>query len=169
MEHPRSGPLLRQIRHIEHEDTACIVGRDIVEHVGVHRVLNLNASHVVFGPRIFNDHILRLSNVDARVRGTNRDNRVDERIFSLNWVDSVSAVIYARSARPLRPHSPDHDIARFIDLQRVALRILDGQIFDHEVTPRDKQSLSADQLSLKIENRIVHALTTDRNAIRCER
>ena len=87
----------------------------------------------------------------------------------MNRVDSVSAIIYARSTRPFCSHAPDHDIARFIDFQCIALGVFDGQVFDNEITSRDKQPLSADQLALEIENRVIHALTTDRDAIDGER
>jgi hypothetical protein len=59
------------------------VGRGVAVDVGVDRVLDLDAGHVVFGAAVAHDHVARLADVDARVRGGDAPDGLDLKALKL--------------------------------------------------------------------------------------
>ena len=51
-------PALFQLRHIEHEYTACIIGRGVAVNIGINAVLDLDPSDVIFSAIAPHDNVL---------------------------------------------------------------------------------------------------------------
>ena len=158
----------RQVRHVEHENAAGIVGRHVAEHVRMNGVLDLNARHVEFGPAVAHHDVARLADVNAGVRCADGHRALDQGVFGLHRVDAVSAVLGARAAGPFGAHPAHGDVAPVGDFQGIAGGVLDGEILNREVAGRHQQTLSARQLPLEAQDGLVHAGATDRDAIGVE-
>ncbi len=71
---------LRQARQVEHQDAAGVVGGDVVVHIGVEGVLDLDAGDVELRAAIANDDVLGLADIDTGVRGALHRHRIDQHI-----------------------------------------------------------------------------------------
>ena len=68
VEYPNMMPaLLRQVRQIEDQDAAGIVGQLIGIDISIIAVLDLEAGHVIFATAVADDDVFRLADINARV------------------------------------------------------------------------------------------------------
>ncbi len=151
---------------VEHQDAAAIVGGVVVEDVGVERVLDLDAGHVLVDVAILHHDPPRLSHVDAGVGRPANNAAVDQHVFALHGIDAVRAVGGLGLARPRSAHMAEGDVLRADDLDGVAPRILDGEILDHEIVASRLDPLRSHVLVLEREDRRVHPFAADGDVIR---
>ena len=164
--------LLGQVGHREDEDAAGVVGRHVLVNIGPGAVLDLDAGDVLLDLVAADDDILRLADVDSRVRSTTHDALLDQDISTEHGVESVSAVGLRGAAGPLGPDVPDDESLRAAHLHGVSLGVLDGQMLERDVRlARQQQSFASGALSLVLEaqDRLVGPLALDRHGADVER
>ncbi len=154
-----------QTGQVEDEDAAGVASRGAADDFRVGGVLDLDARDVQFRPRIPHQHEIRLPDVDARVAGADRDAFVDEHVAALDGIDAVRAVAGIGPAGPLGADSSEHDAVAAEHLDRVARGVLDREILDDEGVAGRDEPLTADLLPRETQDRLVEALTADRQVI----
>src|SRR6185437_9807098 len=125
----------------EHQDAAGIVSRDIVVHVGIEAVLNLDAGHVVFGTAVLDDDILRLSYIDAGVGCAPDRDPIDEHVRRGDGIDTIRAVLRPGSAGPFDDQIDHADAIDTLGLHAVAARVLNREISNSDVVRGDEKPL----------------------------
>jgi len=156
----------RQPRQVEDQDAAAVVGGVVVEDVGVERVLDLDAGHVLVHVAVLDHDTARLADVNAGVGCPTDLAAVDQHILTRHGVDAIGAVGGFRLARPGRADVAEGDVLRADDLDRVAPRVLDRQVFDDEVVARRLDPLRAHGLVLEGEDRLIPAGPADGDVVR---
>src|SRR3546814_4794720 len=94
--------LHRQARQVEHEDAAGILRRDIVVDVGVIAVLDLDPRDILGRDRIADDDILRLADVNARVRCAAHI-RSEEHTSELQSLMRISYAVFCMKKTKISP------------------------------------------------------------------
>src|SRR5690606_22500057 len=168
VEHARGVPGLRQVGHVEHQDAPGIPGGDVVVHVRADAVLDLDPGHVLLGAVAAHHHVLRLADVDAGVGGADHHRVLDQHVLRLHRVQAVGAVVGVRTVGPLHAHAADGDVLALVDLQAVALAVLDGEVLQGEVVGIDDQALGTAALALEAEDGLVHARAADGHAVHAQ-
>src|SRR3546814_11261272 len=74
----------------------------------------------------------------------------------LHRVQAVGAVVGVRAVGPFHPHPADGDVLSLVDLDPVALAVLDREALQGEVVGVDDQPLGAAALALDAEHGLVH-------------
>ena len=129
---------LRNAGHIKDENAARVRHGGVVIHIGTHGVFYLNASHIKLCPVAANDDLFRLPNVNARVRGGDGHIVFDQHVGGLDRIDPVGAVFHIRAIGPFGAYPANYDVAALVDLQRVTHGIFNGEVFDGEITGRNR-------------------------------
>src|SRR5690606_27658388 len=111
----------RQVREVEHQDAAGVVGGDVVVDVGVGRVLDLDAGDVVFGAAVADDDVVRLADIDAGVGGAVHGDALDQDVLRLDRIDAIGAVLGLGPAGPFDGEIPVGDVVGALGLDPVAL------------------------------------------------
>ena len=163
-----SAVVQRQPRQVEDQNAAAVVGGEVVEHVGVERVFDLDAGHVLEHAAILDDDLLRLPDVHAGVGRPADDAAVDQHVLARHGVDAVRAIGGFGLAGPGGADVAEGDVLRADDLDRVATRVFDRQILDDEVIARRFDSLRAHLLVLEGEDRLVDAGPADGDVVRSD-
>ena len=163
---------LWQVGQREDQDAAGVVGGHVFVDVGVDRVFDFDAGHVVLGPVAAHDDVLRLADVDAGVRGVAGDAIFDQHVLAQHRIQAVAAVGFLGSAGPTGADFAKRDAVAAVDLDRVALGVFDGQVLDREILPCwSRECLRRRCLALLVEgqNRLVLALAANRDVADVER
>ena len=91
------------------------------------------------------------------------------RFSRLHGIQAVRAVVDRGAVGPLGTHPAHDDVAPFVDLERIALGVFDGEVFDGEVAGGDQQALGTLNLALEGEDALVHASATNGDSVDIER
>jgi len=144
---------------------AGVAGGRVAVDVGADRILDLDAGDVRLGAVVAHDHVLRLADIDAGIRSADRGGVLDQHVRALDRVDAVGAVRRLRAAGPLDAHVADRDVRAVVDLQAVALAVLDRQVLEREVVGIDEHALGPGHLVLEREYTFVRPGAADRHAV----
>ena len=147
---------LRQVRHVEDQNAARIVGRHIVVDVRADRILDLDSGDIEFRPAVADNHITRLADIDAGIRCADGHHAFNQRVRGLHGINAISAIVRIGTIGPFGAHPADDDVFTLIHLQRIATRILDGQVLNGEIAGRDQQAFRAGRLVGKGQYGFVH-------------
>ena len=122
-----------QVGHGEDQNSAGIVGRQVVVDVGPGRVFDLDAGHVFLDGVAADDDILRLADVDAGV-GSARDFAVfDHDALAEDRIDAVAAVGFLGTAGPLGADLAKRNLGRAVGLDPITAGVFDGEAFEGDV------------------------------------
>src|SRR5690606_34773514 len=119
-----------QVRHVEYQNTAGVVGGDVVVHICADGVLDLDTGDIELGAVVTHDHIAGLAHINAGVGGTDGHVAFHQRVFSLYRVNTVGAILGGWAVGPLHADIANDDVLAFVHLQRIADGVLDGQILE---------------------------------------
>ena len=100
----------RKIRQIEHQDTAGVVAGDVAIDIGVHRVFDLDAGNIIFDHGVADDDIVRLADIDARIRRGADGDILHQHIFRFDRIDTIGAIVLVRPAGPFHRQIPVNDL-----------------------------------------------------------
>ncbi len=144
------------------------MGHDVVIDVGVFRVFDFEAIHVVFGAIAPEDDVFGLTDVNACIGGSTRDRIFDQEIFALDGIDGVRTVVGVGAACPLGANAANNDVCAALDGEAIAGGIFNAEVFDGEVVGFDKKALGAFFLSREREDSFVHAFAAESDFVHGE-
>ena len=160
---------LREIWQIKHQNAASIMGRNIVMHIGVEAVLNLDTSHIFDCSGIAHDDVARLPDIDTRVGCAAHQHRINQDVLAFNGVYSISAVGRLGAASPFDAQLVINDTVSALRFNPVAFAIFNSEFAKDDVVRSHQKPLACALLSRKIERGFEPALPLHRHAIDVER
>ena len=160
---------LRQVWQVENKDAARIMGRDIVEHIRIDRVLDLDPGDIEFRAAVLDDDVLGLTDIDARVRRTLHGHAVDQDIGRGHGIDTVGTVLFARATRPFDPDIDEADFVRPLGLDPITAAVFYGEVADRDAIRGNEQAFTRALLALEGQDRRFGACALDRHIIDIER
>ena len=160
---------LRQVWQVENKDAARIMGRDIVEHIRIDRVLDLDPGDIEFRAAVLDDDIFGLTDIDARVRRTLYGHAVDQDIGRGHGIDTVGAVLFVRTTRPFDPDIDEADFVRPLGLDPITAAVFYGEVADRDAIRGNEQAFTRALLALEGQDRRFGACALDRHIIDIER
>ena len=160
--HAAMAILFGQIGHGEDEDAAGVVGGDVVVDVGGSNSRFRCAGNVLFNRTAADDDVLGLADVDAGIRGDGLA-VLDDHVVLGDRVNPIAAVGLLGTASPLGADVSKDDAPRPLNLDRVALGVLDEVLKGDVFLAGDEEPFATGSLSLVLEaeERLVRALSAD--------